>query len=94
MNQPMKTMHSSIQQCQFIQESLDVLKVKVIPTAEWVDAVHHPELEKNIRKQAGSTIRIDIEKVTEIPTRKNGKYQFIVSKLDKATCQDKNVCLR
>jgi phenylacetate-CoA ligase len=81
MNQPMKTMHSSIQRCQFVQESINLLKVKIIPTDAWADSVHRVELEANIRMQVGDKIGLEIEKVKDIPARENGKYQFIVSKI-------------
>lgn len=35
MNQPIKTMHSSINQSQFIQENIKLLKVKIIPSHNW-----------------------------------------------------------
>lgn len=83
MNQPMKAMHSSIEQCQFIQERIDELRVKIVPTAKWDPNVHRAEFMRNLRMQVGENIRITIDLVNAIPARPNGKYQFIVSKLNK-----------
>lgn len=85
MNQPMKTMHDAIARCQFTQESLSLLTVRIVPASKWNDAEHFGELEANIRKQVGDEIRIQIEKVDTIPTRPNGKFQFIVSNIGKAS---------
>lgn len=83
MSYPAKTMHESIKRCQYIQESLDTLRVKVVPTSTWEDVVHRKEFERNIRHQVGDVITIQIETTDSIPTRPNGKYQFIISKLEK-----------
>jgi phenylacetate-CoA ligase len=83
MNQPMKTMHTSIHKSQIIQERLDLLRVKIVPTNDWNDSIHLAEFEKNLRRQVGNTIKVSIELVADIPSRPNGKYQFIVSKLEK-----------
>jgi phenylacetate-CoA ligase len=83
MNQPMKTMYSSIQRCQFIQESLGLLRVKIVPTRNWDNTIHRAEFETNLRQQVGHAIDVNIELVDDIPSRPNGKYQFIISKREK-----------
>lgn len=79
MNQPMKTMHSSIDRCQYIQESMNLLRVKIVPTKRWKNSVHREEFEKRLRKQVGDRIEVSVEVVDSIPARLNGKYQFIIS---------------
>lgn len=78
------TMHASVRQCQYIQEALDLLVVKVIPTSDWREH-HRTEIVNHIRHQVGSDMHIEIQLVDEIPSRPNGKYQFIVSKLGKGS---------
>ena len=75
--------HKAIKECQYVQEALDYLVIKVVPADSWDGLVHRELLEKNIRKQVGQTMKINIELVDRIPRRPNGKFQFLVSKLPK-----------
>jgi phenylacetate-CoA ligase len=81
MNQPMKSMHGSIIRCQFIQQSLDVLVAKVVPTPQWREPQDRNEFIANTRRQVGDSIKIEVHLVSEIVPRSNGKYRFIVSDL-------------
>lgn len=73
--------HDAIKELQYVQETIDYLVIKVVPTKAWDDSIHREVLEKNIRKQVGQTMRVDIELVNRIPRLPNGKFQFIVSKV-------------
>ena len=83
MNQPMKDMPQSIKQCQFIQEATDQLRIRVVPTDRWDDVTDREHLIKNTHKQVGDAITVQVELVDDIPPRPNGKYQFIVSHLNR-----------
>ena len=72
-----------IYEAQIIHESLDLLKVKLVPGPDYSADVEHA-LMKNLRMKVGSTIAIVVEKVDEIPRGPNGKFRSVVSQ-----CKDK-----
>lgn len=71
---------TSIKQCQFIQNSLDELTVKIIKkdTYEEKDT---KEFLKALRDKLGSEIDISFEFVEDIPLTKSGKFRFVISKV-------------
>lgn len=81
MNQPLVTMANAMVKVQFIQESLELLVAKIVPTSEWCDK-YHKEFITSMRKELGSSIEIRIELVDDIHTQENGKYRLIVSKIE------------
>ncbi|HMK36208.1 MAG TPA: hypothetical protein VK463_14135 [Desulfomonilaceae bacterium] len=69
---------SGIFEAQIVHESLDSLRVKLVPAPD-----HHSEAEHallhNLRKKVGDGIDITFETVQEIPRGPNGKFRSVVS---------------
>jgi phenylacetate-CoA ligase len=74
---------NGIYEAQIIHESLDSLKVKLVPAPGFSSDVEHA-LMKNLRMKVGATITIVVERVDEIPRGPNGKFRSVVSE-----CKDK-----
>jgi phenylacetate-CoA ligase len=67
---------------QIIQEALDFIRVKVVPSdgfgaADIQDIVHR------VHQRLGEKVEVVVEPVTEIPRTKAGKFQAVISHLDK-----------
>jgi phenylacetate-CoA ligase len=65
---------------QIIQEALDQIRVKVVPTvgfnqSEIVDIQHR------IQQRLGTSINVTVETVTEIPRTKAGKFKAVISNI-------------
>lgn len=80
MNQPMKLMGDTIVKCQFIQNKIDSLIVKIVTTKQW-NYKSEKQFIRNLKKQVGNELNIKLELVNDIPTRPNGKFQLIVSNI-------------
>ncbi len=80
MNQPMKLMGDTIVKCQFIQNTIDKLTVKIVTTNKW-NKKSEKQFIGNLKQQVGNELKIKLELVDNIPTRPNGKYQLIVSNI-------------
>jgi phenylacetate-coenzyme A ligase PaaK-like adenylate-forming protein len=74
---------SGVYEAQIVQDSLEVLKVKLVPAPDYNVDVEHA-LMKNLRMKVGTTIAVVVEKVGEIPRGPNGKFRSVVSR-----CKDK-----
>lgn len=71
---------SSIRETQIIQETLNLLTVKIVPGAGF-DQSMADTLLGELRKRVGNTIAINVEILNEIPRTKAGKFKAVVSKL-------------
>ena len=71
---------ANIVEGQIIQEQLDLLRVLVVPTADFSDRDRQVLL-KNMRSRLGEEIEITIQTVDSIPRTKAGKFTTTVSKL-------------
>lgn len=80
MSLPMKLMGDAIIKCQFVQEQEDVLIINLVPGNDWSERNKKKFFHK-IREQVGDDLILDLRIMKDIPTRKNGKFQLIVSKL-------------
>lgn len=67
---------------QIIQESLELIRVLVVPANEFT-AQHEQELIEAVRERLGN-IEVQIERVREIPRTANGKFRAVVSKIGRA----------
>lgn len=76
----MKKFQHQVRETQFIQESYDLLRVKVVPLNDFNTQVQN-EFEANIRAQVGQGIDIEFELVTEIAKTTRGKHRLIISKV-------------
>jgi len=72
----------NIVESQLEQESLDVLRVRFVPAARFT-----PEdlqlLESNLRARVGRSIHLEFECTDRIPRSPNGKFRFVISRLDR-----------
>lgn len=71
---------SGIKQIQFIQDTKERLKIKLVKNSEFTEE-SLDKLNNNIIKFLGSKIKTEIEYVDNIPVEKSGKYQFSISKV-------------
>ncbi len=63
-----------------IQENLDLTRVLVVLEADLNDDLR-TKIIQGFQARLGGSVEIQVEKVTEIPTEKSGKYRYVVSKI-------------
>ena len=73
---------SDIARFQVIQENLDLLVVKLVPTTELSDSTKK-RIDSEVRDVVGPTMVIKYEIVSDLPLTATGKYRVTVSKLIK-----------
>ena len=83
MSLPMKYLYDEILETQFIQKTKDLLIVKFVPTDKYTAETEN-EFEKHIREQVGNLIKIQFQKVSEIPKTQRGKHRLIISEIAEA----------
>ncbi len=83
MNQPMKYLYDELLETQFIQKAKDTLIVKFVPTDKYTPETEKT-FEKHIRDQVGNSIKIQFQKVSEIPKTQRGKHRLIISEITEA----------
>jgi phenylacetate-CoA ligase len=71
-----------VRQAQVVQEKIDLLRIKVVPSPEFSEATV-AEIRKRIHVRLTDAMQVEIEKVAEIPRTKAGKFQAVVSLLPK-----------
>jgi phenylacetate-CoA ligase len=72
----------NVVETQLEQESLDVLRVRFVPAARFTaDDLHL--LENNLRARVGRSIHLEFECTDRIPRSSNGKFRFVISRLDR-----------
>jgi phenylacetate-CoA ligase len=69
-----------IREAQIVQESLRLVRVKVVPAGE-LDAGAVRSVQERIQQRLGSSMEVVVETVTEIPRGPNGKFRAVVSLL-------------
>lgn len=69
-----------IQQFKVVQESLELTRVQVIPGPGFTEALL-AEVERKFKIRLGQQVQVVIEKTTEIPPEKSGKYRYIISRV-------------
>ncbi|MEW6530648.1 MAG: hypothetical protein AB1473_07415 [Thermodesulfobacteriota bacterium] len=69
---------SGIWEAQIVQESLERLRVKVVPDSGY-DGASRAALEANLREKVGPDVDVVIDEVGEIPRGPNGKFQSVRS---------------
>jgi phenylacetate-CoA ligase len=72
----------NIVESQLEQESLDVLRVRFVPAARFTGEDLHM-LENNLRARVGRSIHLEFECTDRIPRSANGKFRFVISRLDR-----------
>ncbi len=66
---------------QIIQEELDLIRVKVVPTSDFNQS-DCLEIEKRIQQRLGASVKVIVETVSEIPRTKAGKFKAVISNLN------------
>ncbi len=74
----------NIVESQIEQESLDVLRVRFVP-APGFTAEDLVLLESNLRARVGRGIHLEFECIDRIPRTANGKFRFVISRLERQT---------
>jgi len=69
-----------VREGQIIQESLDFIRVRVVP-ADGFGAQDIHDIVHRVQQRLGEQVRVEVESVTEIPRTKAGKFQAVVSNL-------------
>jgi phenylacetate-CoA ligase len=73
-----------VRQYQLVQERLDLLRLKVVAVDGVTDvAVHLEDWLRFSREQCGSEVQIVIEQVSEIPLGPGGKFQQLISMVER-----------
>jgi hypothetical protein len=73
-----------VRQYQLVQERLDLLRLKVVPSAGVTDVAERlQEWLRYSSEECGDQVQIVIEQVSEIPLGPGGKLQSIVSKVQR-----------
>ena len=73
----------AVREAQIIQESLDEVRLRIVPAAEYT-AGAGDSLAGRLRERLGSSIRVIVEPVAEIPRAANGKFRAVVCNLPEA----------
>jgi phenylacetate-CoA ligase len=69
-------------EAQLIQEELDLLLVRVVKDIGYSDK-DTSEILHELRNRLGNSMRLEFEFVPRIPREPNGKFRFVVSRVDK-----------
>jgi phenylacetate-CoA ligase len=72
----------NIVESQIEQESLEVLRIRFVPAPRFTAEDLHV-LENNLRAQVGRNIHLEFECTDRIPRSANGKFRFVISRLDR-----------
>jgi len=72
--------YSGIARFQVVQDKINHLVIKLVPTDKIEDAVRS-RIDQEIRKAVGSTMVLDYQVVSEIPLTATGKYRVTVSSI-------------
>ncbi|MEX2156266.1 MAG: hypothetical protein WD773_05445 [Gemmatimonadales bacterium] len=71
-----------VRQSQIAQERLDLLLVRVAPGPGFT-SLHEQEIIDRLRERVGD-VRINVERVDQVPLSANGKIRHVISKLTPA----------
>ncbi|PID78975.1 hypothetical protein CSB20_12470 [bacterium DOLZORAL124_64_63] len=78
LNQPMKHMAGQVGASQYIQRADGGLTLRIVPGPDFQKDATCAALARAVQEHLESAIAVDVEVVDRIPTRPNGKFQFIV----------------
>lgn len=67
-----------IHEAQIVQESLDLIRIKIVAAADF-DAAAEAALVVNLRRKVGMSVALEVERVREVPRGPNGKFRSVVS---------------
>ncbi len=70
----------NVREAQLVQERVDHLRVRVVPRPGF-GAADEEQIRANLRDRLGDAIRIQVERVDEIPRLPSGKFRYVISKV-------------
>jgi phenylacetate-CoA ligase len=70
-----------VREGQVIQETLDQIRVKVVPASGFDQEDEHEIIER-VRQRLGPEVTVTVEQVAEIPRTKSGKFRAVISNLN------------
>ncbi len=65
---------------QIIQESLNFVRVKVVPVKGFGEQDVH-DIVQRVQQRLSANVRVEVESVAEIPRTKAGKFQAVISRI-------------
>jgi phenylacetate-CoA ligase len=65
---------------QIIQESLNQIRVKIVPTAGFEQS-DEDDIIHRVQQRLGNGITVTVERVESIPRTKSGKFKSVISKV-------------
>lgn len=65
---------------QLIQDRIDHIVVKLVPSGEFTADLQNA-LQERLQERLGPEMTIDIERVSDIPREKSGKYRWVISRV-------------
>lgn len=71
---------TSIAASQVVQEDLDTVVVKVVPTAQF-SAQDEQQLIAGLTERLGANVTVRVERVTELERTRSGKFKWVISKV-------------
>jgi len=74
---------------QIIQESLELIRVLVVPAREFTEG-HERDLIAAVRERVGD-LEVQVERVSEIPRSANGKFRAVISKVNGNRTADRQI---
>jgi phenylacetate-CoA ligase len=74
-----------IREGQIVQESLDRMRVKVVPSVGFGEA-DVEDIITRVQQRLGKEVKVIVEPVNEISRTKAGKFQAVVSKIGRVSC--------
>jgi len=78
----LKGIHNIVES-QIEQESLDLLRVRIVPAPKFTSEDLHA-FETNLRARVGRGIHLEFECTERIPRSANGKFRFVISRLERS----------
>jgi len=70
---------SCVKEFQFVQDRVDHLKIRLVPTSEWNENMK-AYMERELRRYVGPTMQIEFEESDRLERTKSGKYRMVISK--------------
>ena len=64
-----------------VQESLELTRVLIVPEGAMSPAADQ-HIRDSFRARLGKTVDVEVERVTEIPPERSGKFRYVVSRVD------------
>jgi phenylacetate-CoA ligase len=71
----------TIREAQVVQERADLFRLLIVPSRDYDELTHAKALAENMRLHVGSSARVEVTTVSEIPRSASGKFRAVVCRL-------------